>query len=159
MASPFPQALIAHFDGVFVGPNGDYPAVLEALAGLTAEQAAWQPAPDCNSIWQIVDHLTDSKVWLMDILEKGRAASPVWTQPTGGEDAWQAALARLKDAHSRLKATLGGLSQESLFTTPVPQWKQTQLDILLSLAAHEACHSGQIDYLKGLQARTAGVQR
>ena len=33
------QALIAHFDSVFEGPNGDYPAVLEALAGITVTQA------------------------------------------------------------------------------------------------------------------------
>ena len=32
MPGPLAQALIAHFDSVFVGPNGDYPAVLESLA-------------------------------------------------------------------------------------------------------------------------------
>ncbi len=32
MPGPLVQALIAHFDSVFEGPNGDYPAVLEALA-------------------------------------------------------------------------------------------------------------------------------
>ena len=63
MADSLVQALIAHFDSVFEGPNGDYPALLETLVGLTAEQAAWKPAPDRNSIWQIVDHLTASKVW------------------------------------------------------------------------------------------------
>jgi uncharacterized damage-inducible protein DinB len=146
------QALIAHFDSVFAGPNGDYPAVLEALSGLTAAQAAWKPAPECNSIWQIVDHLADSKVWQIDMLEKGRAASPVWTRPAGGEAAWQASLARLNQVHLRLKAALGELREPGLFMIPVPEWKKTQLELLLSMAAHEACHVGQIDYLKGLQA-------
>ncbi len=31
MADPLVQALIAHFDSVFEGPNGDFPAVLEAV--------------------------------------------------------------------------------------------------------------------------------
>jgi uncharacterized damage-inducible protein DinB len=37
----------------------------------------------------------------------------------------------------------------------VPEWNQTQLELLLSIAAHEAHHGGQIDYLKGLQAGAA----
>ena len=73
------QALLAHLEGVFAGPNGDYPAVLEALAGITAIQAAFKPAQACNSIWQIVDHLAASKIWQIDMLEKGQAAPPAWT--------------------------------------------------------------------------------
>jgi uncharacterized damage-inducible protein DinB len=150
------QALTAHFDSVFKGPNGDYPALLETLVELTAEQAAWKPAPDCNSIWQIVDHLTTSKVWQIDMLEKGQAESPVWIQPTGDENAWQEAVAQLKNAHARLKVALGRLLEKDLLTVPLPEWKQTQLELLLSSAAHEAHHCGQIDYLKGLQVETAG---
>jgi uncharacterized damage-inducible protein DinB len=150
------RALIAHFDSVFEGPNGDYPAVLEALAELTSVQAAWKPAPGRNSIWQIVDHLTASKVWQIEMLEKGQAASPVWTRPAGDEIGWKAAVAQLKDAHTRLKVTLGHLSQGDLLTVPTHERKQTQLELLLSSAAHEAHHGGQIDYLKGLQAETAG---
>jgi uncharacterized damage-inducible protein DinB len=147
------QALIAHFDSVFEGPNGDYPAVLEALGGLTAEQAIWKPAPDCNSIWQIVDHLTASTLWQIEMLEKGEAAFPAWTQPAGNESDWQASINRLKEAHERLNVTLGQLSEKELLNIPVPEWKKTLLELLLSSAAHEAYHDGQIDYLKGLHAR------
>ena len=91
--------------------------MLEALAGLAVVQAAWKPAPDQNSIWQIVDHLTASKVWQIDMLENGQAASPVWTQPAGDESTWQAAVTQLKDAHTRLKVTLGQLSEEELLTS------------------------------------------
>lgn len=151
MANSLLQAMIAHFGSVFAGPNGDYPSVLETLEGITAEQAAWKPAPECNSIWQIVDHMTDSKMWQIDMLEKGQAAPPVWTHPSGGEAAWQAPMERLKEAHMRLKAVLGKIPEESLLMMPVPEWKQTQLELLLSNAAHEANHAGQIDYLKGLR--------
>ena len=156
MQAPLVQILIAHFDSVFEGPNGDYPAVLEALAGLTVAEAAWKPAPDHNSIWQIVDHLTASKIWQIDLLEKGKASSPVWTQPAGEESDWQMSVTQLKDAHTRLKVILGQLSEMDLFTIPVPEWKQTQLELLLSSAAHESHHGGQIDYLKGLQAEIVG---
>ncbi|HBY94152.1 MAG: DinB family protein [Ardenticatenaceae bacterium] len=151
MPGPFAQAVIAHFDSVFVGPNGDYPAVMESLAGVSVSQALWKPAPNQNSIWQIVEHLIASKEWQIDMLEKGQAASPVWTQPAGDESAWQAAIARLKDAHARLKIALAQLSEDDLLTIPVPEWNRTHLELLLSSGpAHEAHHSGQIDYLKGL---------
>ena len=154
MSSPLVQALIAHFNSVFEGPNGDYPAVLEALAGVSATQARWKPLPHQNSIWQIVEHLIASKEWQIGMLKQGQAASPVWTDPSGDEAEWQATLDRLKDAHRRLQVALDQVPEDELLTIPVPEWNRTLLELVLSSGpAHEAHHSGQIDYLKGLQAR------
>ncbi len=154
MPGPLVQALIAHLDSVFEGPNGDYPAVLEALADVSATQALWKPTPQQNSIWQIVEHLIASKEWQIDMLEKGQAASPVWTEPSGDEVAWQAALGRLKDAHRRLKVMLAQVPEADLLEIPVPEWNRTLLELVLSSGpAHEAHHGGQIDYLRGLQAQ------
>ncbi len=152
MDTKLSQLLAAHFDSVYEGPNGDYPAVLEALDGVSAAQAAWKPGPENNSIWQITDHLTASNLWQLEVLEKGQAAPPVWTEPPGGEAAWQASLARLAASHEKLKAALLALSDEELLAMPDPKWNKTSLELLLSTAAHEACHAGQIDYLKGLAA-------
>ncbi len=145
------QASLTHFDSVFEGPNGDYPAVLESLAGVTVEQALWKPSDDCNSIWQIVEHLTSSVMWQLEVLEKGSAESPAWKQPMGGETDWRQSIGQLKQAHARLKAALGRMSESQMLAVPSGE-QQTQLVLLLSTAAHEAHHGGQIDYLKGLQA-------
>ena len=154
MLDPLVRALIAHVDSAFEGPNGDYPSVLEALAGLTASQAMWKPSPESNSIWQIVDHLTASKQWQMEMIEKGEASSPVWTQPSGEEAAWQTAVIRLHEAHARLKTVLAQLRDADLLKPPSPELSRTLLELLLSSgSAHEAHHSGQIDYLKGLQSK------
>ncbi len=153
MPSPLTRALCTHIDSVFTGPNGDYPAILESLADLSAEQALWKPAPGRNSIWMIVEHLTASKQWLIDTLECGQAATPVWVEPAGGEAEWQATLQRLKDAHQQLKETVGKLSDEALLRVPDPKDGLTVLELVLSGGpAHDAHHGGQIDYLKGLQA-------
>ena len=152
MADALVQFVIAHFDSVFEGPNGDYPTVLEALAGVTLAQAMWKPAPEHNSIWQIVNHVTASKIWQIDMLENGEAKLQAWTEPLGEESAWLASLAQLKQAHARLKDSLARLTQADLLRIPVADWKKRQLELLLSIASHEAHHSGQIDYLKGLQA-------
>jgi len=154
MLDPLVRALVAHFDSAFEGPNGDYPSVLEALAGLTVSQAMWRASPESNSIWQIVDHLTASKEWQMEMIEKGEAPSPVWTQPSGDEAAWQTSVARLQEAHARLKPMLERLRDEDLLKPPTPELDRTLLELLLSSgSAHEAHHSGQIDYLKGLQSK------
>ena len=73
MPGPWITALIAHFESSYEGPNGDYPSVHEAIAGLTAQQASWRPSPESNSIWQILDHLAASKEWQIEMLEKGQA--------------------------------------------------------------------------------------
>jgi hypothetical protein len=145
--------MISHFDSVFEGPNGDYPAVLESIAGVSVTQALWKPTPTQNSIWQIVEHLIASKEWQIEMIERGQAASPAWVEPGGDEAAWQASLARLKDAHLRLKRALERLPEADLLRVPVPEWGRTLLELTLSSGpAHEAHHGGQIDYLKGLQA-------
>ncbi len=149
MANPSTQALIDHFDSAFEGPNGDYPAVLESLAGVTARQALWKPAAACNSIWQIVEHLTSSMEWQLDVLDEGSAQPPPWIEPAGGDGEWRASLERLKDAHARLTAAILQLPEARLLSIPAGE-KQTLLVLLLSTAAHEAHHGGQIDYLKGL---------
>src|SRR6185503_16792697 len=144
MVDPLARALIAHFDSAFEGPNGDYPSVLEALSGLTASQAMWKPSPKSNSIWQIVDHLTASKEWQIEMIAKGEAPSPVWTQPSGDEAAWQISVARLHEAHVRLKTVLEQLQDEDLLKPPSLELTQTLLELLLSSgSAHEAHHSGQ----------------
>jgi uncharacterized damage-inducible protein DinB len=152
MPSPLIQALIAHFDSVFEGQNGDYLAVLEAVNNISASQALWKPGPKQNSICQIVEHLIASKEWQIDMLEKGEATFPVWTEPSGDEAAWQATLAQLKDAHRRLKVALAQVTETDLLEVLVPELNRTLLELLLSSGlAHEAHHSGQIDYLRGLQ--------
>jgi hypothetical protein len=148
------RALIAHFDSVFEGPNGDYSAVLEDLASISAAQALWKPAPSQNSIWQIVEHLIASKEWEIEMLERGSANSPAWVEPSGNELAWQATLARLTETHQMLKMALQRIAETDLLESPAGE-TLTLLELVLSSGpAHEAHHSGQIDYLKGLQAAT-----
>ena len=146
------QALIAHFDSVFEEPNGEYPALLESLAGISVSQALWKPASNQNSIWQIVEHLIASKEWQIEMLEHGQAASPVWVEPSGDETDWQATLTRLQDAHRQLKIFLEQLTEADLIAVPTPEEGHTLIELLLSSRpAHEAHHGGQIDYLQGLQ--------
>ena len=152
MPEPLRRALIAHLNSAFQGPNGDYPALLEALHGLTARQALWKPAPTANSIWQIVHHLAAGKEWQIDMLRTGQAEAYTWIEPPGDEASWQALLAHLKDSHRRLTLELEQLTDEDLLAYPVPGLDRTLLELILSAgSAHQAHHAGQISYLRGLQ--------
>lgn len=53
-----------------------------------------RPSPESNSIWQILDHLAASKQWQIEMLEKGQAESPLWTEPPGDKESWQASEGR-----------------------------------------------------------------
>jgi hypothetical protein len=152
MSGMLVRALIAHMDSSFEGPNGDYPALLETISGLTAQQAVWRPSPTSNSIWQIVYHLASGKEWQIEMMEKGQAETHGWPEPSGDEESWQALIAHLKDAHQRQKLALGKLTDEDLLKYPDPKLDRTLLELILSSgSAHEAHHVGQISYLRGLQ--------
>jgi hypothetical protein len=147
------RALISHFDSVFAGPNGDYAAVLEVIDKISDKQALWKPIPNQNSIWQIVEHLIGSKEWQIAMLEHREPPPTVWVEPSGNKAAWQATLVRLKAAHQRLKLTLEKLSDADLLDIPDTKSGITLIELILSSGpAHEAHHSGQIDYIRGMQA-------
>lgn len=153
MTSGIVKALIAHCDSVFTGPNGDYASVLEVVESVSAQQAAWKPTATQNSIWQITEHLIASKQWQIHMLKHGWATAKGWVEPTGDEAAWQETLHRLKNAHRQLVQTLEKISEDDLLTIPDPKVGRTLLELILSSGpAHEAHHSGQLDYLKGLIA-------
>jgi len=152
MTNNLVRALVAHCDSVFYGPNGDYAAVLEVIEKLPVRQAMWKPGLSQNSIWQIVDHLIASKDWQISMIETGYQPEMVWGLPSGDEEDWKAIVARLKEAHLRLMQTLEKLTDERLLSIPDAKSSQTLLQLILSSgSAHEAHHSGQLDYLRGMQ--------
>ena len=69
------------------------PSLSEALAGLTAAEAAWKPAPPRHSIWQIVRHLL---LWKGGVLEAWNGRPPDgqamlagdWQEASGSEAEW-----------------------------------------------------------------------
>jgi hypothetical protein len=146
--------ILIHFvEGVFTGPNGDYPAVLETLDGLTSDVALRKLDPESNSIWQIVDHINSSKIWEMEMIEKGKASSPEWIHPKGDEQAWKVEIDRLKETHAHLISKLREIDEKSLFRTKAED-NPSIGELILSITAHEAFHAGQIDFLKGVYNRT-----
>lgn len=129
-----------------------HPALEPALFGLEAEQAAWRPAGERNSIHMIVRHLILWKRALLadiggdtpDLREVSAADwKPLETDPA----AWERDVAELTRLHRETREAAADAASGRI----LPAFK-TQLDrTLLYLAAHDAYHTGQIMLLRKLQ--------
>lgn len=132
-----------------------HPTLVQALDGLSAEQAAWKPAPGNNSIHDIVRHLTLWKHMVLDGMD-GRGADFAgyaardWPGTETTEQSWRDDLAALHEVSDTLLERVAALDPHHLGAAPgeggVPLvWK------LLNMATHDAYHAGQIRHLRVLQ--------
>src|SRR2546428_5704960 len=99
-----------------------YP-LADALAGVTAAEAAWRPGPDLKSIWNIVLHMavsTENIVERMRSGERVRPAEGAWPPPPAVPDeaAWEEAQRRLWDALAALHAYIETNSLDALAGGP-----------------------------------------
>lgn len=131
------------------------PALLEALAGVDAAAAAARPVAEAHTIWEIVLHVTVT-VELVEgrLTGEPRRLSPDedWPAPPtdGGEAAWQAAVARLRDVHGKLLEDLTHRDDVELDAPIVPAFSSLYVT-LHGLVQHNLYHAGQIVLLAKAQ--------
>ena len=129
------------------GPN-----LRQSLKGVTAEQAAWRPAPGRHNIWELTVHAAYWKYAVRRRIEGGKRGSFVlkgsnfFARPEKGqatEAAWRRDLALLETEHEALKQAMRGVLQ-------TPRAKKL-LPALYGVALHDIYHAGQIRLLRRLQ--------
>ncbi|HEX3159028.1 MAG TPA: DinB family protein [Gemmatimonadaceae bacterium] len=136
------------------------PTPIGALRGVSAEQAAWEPAPGRKSIWQLTLHIAYWKYAVRRRLEGGAAdrkarfpRTPAnWpaVPAAADEGAWRADVALLKTEHERLVAALAAVPVDR-YGEVLPGGKRwTVGELILGIAQHDAYHTGQIQMLKRL---------
>ncbi|MEO7648571.1 MAG: DinB family protein [Gemmatimonadaceae bacterium] len=133
------------------------PTALGALRGVTAEQAAWTPAPGRKSIWQLALHIAYWKYAVRRRLEGGTdsrfSRTPAnWPRVPSPADAraWTQDVALLKQEHERLVAVVAAVPP-SRYGVRVPDGKRWMTgELILGIAQHDAYHTGQIQLLKRL---------
>lgn len=136
------------------------PALSEALEGLTAAQAAYKPAPERHSIWQIVRHLI---LWKRAVLQAWDGNPPDetelgeadWPKVTGDDAAWQRDLRVLMAVSTEFLDRVKSLDDAGLSRRVL--WYKGR-DAIQPLAirvvrttTHDIYHAGQIRYLRALQ--------
>lgn len=127
-----------------------------SLRGLSAEIAAWRPAPNRHNIWEIVVHTAYWKYAVYRRLTGERRGS----FPLKGSNwfkrpqelsaaAWQAEVALLATMHKNLRAAIAKLHARALQQIPANS-KYSNLAMIAGIAAHDLYHAGQIQLLKRL---------
>ncbi len=135
----------------FEGPAWHGPAVMQILAGVTAEGAAQKPLRAAHSIWEIVLHIA---VW-EDVARRRTLGEKA--EPTDEEDwpavadpsevAWKTALQALEAGHRRLRATVEAL-EEARLSQEVTGRGYSLYVMLHGVVQHDLYHAGQIAILK-----------
>ena len=96
-----------------------FPSWPDSLAGLSAEEAASIPDPNCHSIWQEVAHITYWRNYTLDLIHG-------WTPPAKkdverlefaapedlSEESWEVSVAALKRTHDEIAAIIPDESKE-----------------------------------------------
>jgi uncharacterized damage-inducible protein DinB len=131
------------------GPN-----LRGAIRGLSAADAAWRPADDRHSIWELVVHAAYWKYAVRRRLtgdKRGSFAargSNWFSRPdVPSESGWRDDVALLMAEHRRLMEAAAALDPRRLHA-PARGSGQTVATLLRGIAFHDVYHAGQIQLLK-----------
>lgn len=129
----------------------------QALQGLTAREAAWQPPGGGNTIWQTLNHLNYWNAFMLGRITGVPAdGPPVANDATFGpagdpndEEGWRAAVARARQVAEDLQAAVANLSEADL-DRPLKDIGSVAAS-LTAWAMHDAYHTGQIVLIRRMQ--------
>jgi hypothetical protein len=151
------RQLLALIDSAYNRPSWHGTNLRRSIRGLTARQAAWRPAPNRHSIWELVVHAAYWKYVALRRLTGGRRGSfPLkgsdWFArgEASDERAWREDVALLDRTHRAFRDAVAALTRRDLERTPGASPVKT-VAMLSGVAAHDLYHAGQIQLLKRLQ--------
>jgi hypothetical protein len=154
--------LLALVDEAYDRRSWHGPNLRGSLRGMSAARAAWRPAENRHSAWEIAVHAAYWKyaAWRRLTGEKrGSFARPGsnWVdasaKPT--EARWREDLALLAACHTRLREAVARLGDDDL-ARPAAGGREAAGRLVRGVAAHDLYHAGQIQLLKRLmQSRAA----
>lgn len=126
---------------------------------VSAEDAAWRPAPRRHNIHELVVHAAYWKYTALRRLtglDRGSFAykgSNWFARKSGADDAlWKKDVALLVGYHDALRAAIAGLDPRALARV-TPGAKSTNQVLITGIAAHDLYHAGQIQLIKKLRRR------
>ncbi len=138
------------------------PTLMGCLRGVDAKQAAWKPAPDRHSIWELALHIAYWKYsirrYLNSDIPQGFGRSPAnWPEvdhPT--EKQWKEDKAFVKREHEELIKEIKAFPASRLDEESSSKKGWTYRQLLDGIAAHDTYHIGQIQLMKRLYASLEG---
>jgi len=148
------HALLDAMDEAFERKAWHGPNLRGAIRGLSVADAAWRPADDRHSIWELVVHTAYWKYAVRRRLvgdKRGSFASKGsnwFSRPSAPSEAgWRDDSALLVAEHRRLMQAAAALDPRRLHTRARGS-KATPAALLRGIAFHDVYHAGQIQLLK-----------
>ncbi len=127
-----------------------------SLRGISAEEAAWRPAPGRHNIWEVVMHAAYWKYAVRRrLLDEKRGSFPHkgsnwFHRPEAAtEQAWRQDLALLDRVHRSMRKAISEVPPEKL-RQPSAGSKTISAVLIYGSASHDLYHAGQIQLLKRL---------
>jgi uncharacterized damage-inducible protein DinB len=143
--------LVDQLNRAFDGEAWHGPALMEILGDVDARTASSHPLGNGHSIWELVLHVA---AWEQVVSRRlqGQATTLTDAQNFGHvdsttEQAWQSAIAILRQSHAELVKSVSVLP-ESQLTDRVPGKDYDVRFMLYGAIQHAAYHAGQIAILK-----------
>ena len=128
------------------------PSVLEALAGVSAEQASSHPIPGAHSMWELVLHIgSDYSLVLRRLAGDGRQVTPEedWPScPPATVENWRQAVQALRQLNRQLREAVRAFPAERLDEPLVPETPYTAYTQFVGVTQHTLYHTGQMALLK-----------
>ncbi|USB33881.1 DinB family protein [Paenibacillus sp. YPG26] len=148
------QTLLFQLDAIWYQDEW-FTTVSRALDGVTSAEAAWKPAGDSNTIWQLVNHMNFYNEQILQQLTNQPTHKAVNNTSTFGspgeadnEAEWQEMKARAFSVIADIRQAIESLSDDDLDT----RVNETTLGhTLFSWVMHDGFHTGQIVLIRKLQ--------
>ena len=146
------RSMIDLIDEAFEKRAWHGPTLRRAIAGVTAAQAVWRPAPGRHNILELTVHAAYWKHEVRRRLRGGRREPFLlkghnWFAAGGAS--WKTAVRLLVDEHRALRATVAALPPKALARRV--RGRDTAAFTIRGIAAHDLYHAGQIQLLRRLQ--------
>ncbi len=136
----------------FEGDAWHGPAVLEVLAGVTADEAAARPVAGGHSIWELVLHLAGTyRLVLRRLGGDGAQLSPEddWPPlPAVTPENWRDAVDALRPLNQDLRRAVRAFAPDRLDAPLVAEPPYTAYTQFIGITQHDLYHAGQIAMLK-----------
>lgn len=143
------ELIIKLFDDLYDGNPWIDVNIAGTLKNVSPELAATK-AGERNSIWEIVNHLID---WRLNVLQRVQGEQIItpadnYFEPVNdiSQDAWEATLERLDDSQLKWTNFLRECNAADLEKTYMPN-KMSYDDHIHGIIQHDAYHLGQITLL------------
>ena len=145
------ERILDQMDRAFSGDAWHGPSLMQALEGISAEDASRHSVTGVHSIWELVHHITAWNTISQHRLRgetvevtSQRDWPPVWEV---SEVSWTRALENLAQSHARLRGATAELKDEQL--EQKAQGPDVSRYVLLhGIIQHILYHTGQIAILK-----------